>query len=52
MVKEIIKNNKTYYICEGCGFVYKNKKLAEECEAYCKEHNSCNLEITQHAIKS
>jgi hypothetical protein len=36
MVKEIIKNNKTGYVCEECSFVYKNKEFAEKCEAYCK----------------
>ncbi len=35
--------------CDICGFHYKEKEWAEKCEAWCKEHHSCNLEITEHA---
>ncbi|MBI2575200.1 hypothetical protein HYV82_04930 [Candidatus Woesearchaeota archaeon] len=38
------------FICRECGFAYASKEWAEKCEAWCKEHNSCNLEITRHAI--
>jgi len=30
---------------------YQEKEWAEKCEAWCKEHKSCNLKITKHAIK-
>ncbi len=46
MVKKIIGNNKTFFICEECCLNYKKKKRAEKCEAWCKEHNSCNLKVT------
>lgn len=47
----IIKNEKTknYYQCEECGFRYEEREWAEKCEAWCREHKSCNLEITFHA---
>ena len=48
MVKEIKKNEETLYICETSGFAYKQKEWAEKCQQWCKEHQSCNLEITQH----
>ena len=51
MVKEEIKNNKKYYVCEECGFYYESKEWAEKCQAWCLEHHSCNLEITSHAVK-
>jgi len=35
--------------CDICSFHYKEKERAEECEAWCEEHHSCNLEITEHA---
>lgn len=35
--------------CPECGFHYREKEWAEKCEAWCKEHKSCNLEITAHA---
>ncbi len=51
MVKKITKKGKAYYQCEICKFIYKDKKLAEKCEAWCKKHHSCNIEITKNAIK-
>lgn len=38
--------------CPECGLHYENKDRARECEAWCKEHQSCNLEITSHAIEN
>lgn len=52
MVKEEIKNNRKYYICEACGFIYKEKEWAEKCQEWCNKYNSCNIEITKHAVKS
>ncbi len=37
--------------CAECGLSYKNAEWAKKCAAWCKEHHSCNLEITEHAIK-
>jgi len=50
MVKELSKDGETFYICEACGFAYKEKRLAEKCQQWCAEHQSCNLEITQYAV--
>jgi len=50
MVKEIQKNSKILYQCEECCFSYAEKELAEKCEAWCKEHKSCNIEITKPGI--
>lgn len=45
-------SKKSYtYICEECRFEYKEKALVEKCEAWCKTHKSCNIEITSYAIK-
>lgn len=49
MIKTSTQNNKELYQCEVCGFHYERKEWAEQCEAWCKEHNSCNLEITGNA---
>jgi len=46
------ENDKEPYQCPECGLHYEDKKQAEECEAWCGEHHSCNLEITSHAIES
>ncbi|MBI2577569.1 MAG: hypothetical protein HYV77_01860 [Candidatus Wildermuthbacteria bacterium] len=34
--------------CKECGFRYIEKEWAEKCEAWCREHKSCNLEIISH----
>ena len=52
MVVEINKNSALLYQCEECGFMYKEKEWAEKCQAWCKEYNSCNLEIIQHGQSS
>jgi len=51
MVKEKAVEDSLYYQCENCGFFYKSGNIAKECEKWCKEHNSCNLEITRNAVK-
>ena len=50
MVQELKKDERTYYRCEVCGFAYREHKIAERCEAWCREHKSCNLEIIKQAI--
>jgi len=50
MVKELRKDDVTLYICEACGLAYKEKELAEKCKQWCEQHQSCNLEITQHKV--
>ncbi len=42
--------NADRYKCEECGLVYKDKSIAKKCEDWCREHKSCNLEITKYAI--
>lgn len=37
--------------CEECKLLYTEKEIAEKCQAWCREHKSCNLEIISHAIK-
>lgn len=50
MVKEVKDKEKTLYICEACGFAYKQKEWAEKCQEWCQEHQSCNIEINAHAV--
>jgi len=52
MPQREIKNDKKLYQCPECGLLYKEKEWSDRCEAWCKEHHSCNLEITKHAIKN
>jgi hypothetical protein len=52
MVKTIKQNEKELYRCQECGLHYEDKKQAEKCQAWCKEHKSCNIEITASAIEN
>ena len=46
----MVKKTGKYFKCGSCGLKYADAKTAEKCEAWCTEHNSCNLEITRHAV--
>ncbi|NOX71599.1 MAG: hypothetical protein GXO64_02780 [Candidatus Micrarchaeota archaeon] len=43
--------NKEYFACKICGLYYEDKKWARRCEEWCSKYNSCNIEITSHAVK-
>lgn len=45
------QNSNKIYRCRECGLGYKDKKIAEKCQAWCKEHKSCNLDIIKHAVE-
>lgn len=39
------------FACPECGLSYHEAEWAKKCAAWCKEHKSCNMEITQHAVE-
>jgi len=43
---------KALFQCEECKLLYEERGWAEKCEAWCKEHKSCNIEIIEHAINN
>lgn len=45
-IKKIIE----HYQCSECGIQYADRAWAVACDTWCKEHGSCNLEITSHAV--
>lgn len=49
MIKD---QHKKLHSCPECGMRYADKAWAEKCEAWCKEHHTCHLEIIQHAVDS
>lgn len=51
MVKETNFEGDTVFVCEKCGWLYKDKGIAEKCQAWCEKHKSCNLEFEKHSIK-
>lgn len=40
-----------FYQCAICELYYAEEEWAEQCEAWCREHPSCNIEITKHAVE-
>lgn len=51
MVKAVRKGTKTFYKCNVCGLVYREKEIAEKCQNWCETHEgTCNLEYVQHAV--
>jgi len=50
MVEVAREKERELYQCEECGFRYAEREWAEKCEAWCREHRSCNLEITKYAV--
>lgn len=52
MAKEKEQNSVKAYQCGECGFWYKDEETSEKCQAWCKKHKSCNLEIIKHSIKN
>ncbi len=47
----LTQSNNAIYRCSECSLGYKEKKIAEKCQAWCKEHKSCNLDLIKYAIK-
>lgn len=39
------------YKCPECGLSYIDGELEEQCEKWCKEHHTCNVEIMKHSVE-
>jgi len=50
MVK--LDKEKNLYQCVECSLHYEDKEVAEKCQAWCAEHQSCNLEIIKDAVEN
>ena len=51
MVNTLKYKNKELHQCGECGLKYEDKETAEKCQAWCKEHKSCNLDIIKNSVK-
>lgn len=47
-----MNTEKKVYQCPECGLHYEDEEIARQCEAWCREHKSCNLEITKFAVEN
>ena len=45
-----MENKNETHMCPVCGYRYEDKAWAERCEAWCREHKSCNLDIIAHGL--
>jgi len=50
VVRRFFHKGKMIYLCEYCGFGYKDIAESENCEAYCGTHDSCSCKITRAAV--
>jgi len=46
----MIKNNKQYYRCSFCGMVFRNQKLARECEQRCDKGLECYPSMIRKSV--
>ena len=47
----MVKGIDGIFQCEICGLKYRERRWAERCEEWCREHpNSCNVEAASHSI--
>ena len=44
------QTKKTLYQCPECGLFYEEKEWMKKCKAWCKKHQSCNLDIIKYAV--
>jgi hypothetical protein len=47
----MVKEQVGLFTCEECGFLYSDRKTAQECENYCRKNHACSIEITKKAVK-
>ena len=45
-------NKQETYTCTACGLTYQDANWAQKCFEWCTKNNSCNLEITAHALEN
>ena len=45
-----MSNQEKTFACSECGLAYQEREWAQKCRAWCKEHHTCNVEITKHAV--
>jgi len=51
LVTEKMIGSKTVFLCDICGLGYSEKRVAQECEDYCRAHKgSCSAEISKKAV--
>lgn len=52
IIYRLIRKRTVYFKCRECGLSYKEAGWASQCEKWCAENKSCNMEIIKHAVKN
>ncbi len=39
------------FACKECGLHYSDEVTAQECATWCKQHKSCNMDITALSVE-
>ncbi|HUO43246.1 MAG TPA: hypothetical protein VMU35_09735 [Methylomirabilota bacterium] len=50
MVRRFFHKERVIFLCEYCGFGYKDVETAETCEAFCGVHEGRSGKITRSAL--
>ena len=50
MVSRLFHKGRIVYLCEYCGYGYKDIETSESCESFCGTHSSCSSKITKLAV--
>ena len=51
MVHIVDLNGEHVFLCDACGFHYRDRKDADMCERFCNLNHSCSEEITAKSIE-
>jgi hypothetical protein len=50
VVRELKRMSETIFLCELCGFGYRDLETAERCEQYCYTHEHTSVLLVQKAV--
>jgi hypothetical protein len=50
MVNELKRTSGTIFMCELCGFGYRDLETAEQCEQYCYMHGHTSAAVARKAV--
>ncbi len=51
MVVEEEYEGQDSFKCEECGFHYRDREMAENCEEHCRDYSACDTEIVMNSLE-
>jgi hypothetical protein len=46
----VVVEGSRYYACGECGLIYREERLAEECEEWCRAHGTCRVDLAKMSV--